>query len=150
MNLLLDEYADNPIIDEVVYWPPKCVQRVVAKESPRGVDVVFEDRNKHFTSFENLDEASFYNWWQEASEILKLVTNIEVIGSEAKADKNFSEKLASELLQRRGELIESCLSKYQAHENDEFAKYWFVEQFGFNCSKLPETIKKVLDNAANT
>lgn len=150
MNLLLDEYADNPVIDEVVYWPPKCVLRIIEKKSPFGVEVIFNDNSRHITTFENMDKANFQMWWQEAHEILELVTNIEVIGSMSKSEREISEESESKIFNRRNELIQSCLSKYQGYENDEFTKNWFVEQFGFNCSNLPESIKSVLDAAANT
>ena len=150
MNLLLDEYADNPIIDEVVYWPPKCIQRIIVKQRPHGVEVVFDDGTEHFTSFENLNEDIFLKWLQEANEVLKLVTNIEVIGSVAEADGSISEKFVSKLLQRRSVLIDDCLSRYQGSENDEFTRNWFLEQFGFNCVELPRNVRGALHNAANT
>ena len=150
MNLLLDEYAYNSVIDEVVYWPPKRIKRVLFQVIPRGVEVVFEDDAKHFTSFEGVDQASALKWWQQAREILILVTNIEVVDSLAPPEKMYCTQLEREVLARRNELIDECLAKYRRFENDAFTNNWLVDQFGFNCSGLTENVRSILTRATKT
>jgi hypothetical protein len=81
MNLALDHYADNPIIDELVFWPPKShrISRLRACSSmfrKPFIEVEFEDGevfHRHFA------RESFAGFWAEACVILDALTGIELI-----------------------------------------------------------------------
>ncbi len=148
MNLLLNEYTDNPVIDEVVYWPPKDVRKIVAKRKPLGIEVEFSDNTKHFTPFKKAEVVTFLSWWREAQEILSMVTNIDLVDEiSSESVDTYSEELAQTILKRREELINECITRLRGHENDEFTKSWFTEQFGFNFANLPKHIEEIVQNA---
>ena len=81
MNLALDHYADNPIVDELVFWPPKSHRiKSVRACSPMFrkpfIEVELEDGDlfhRHFA------RDSFAQFWAEACVILDTLTSIELI-----------------------------------------------------------------------
>jgi len=134
MNLLLDQYADNPVIDELVFWPPKK-RRIL---SIRACNVLFrkpfievemeggEVFQRHFL------RPSFAESWAEACVILETVTRIKLI-----SDFNFDavkdrERLVGEVLARRDECIAESNLMY-----DEGMYAQFLLQYGEDCHNLP-------------
>ena len=134
MNLLLDEYADNPVIDELVFWPPKT-QRMI---SVRACSVMFrkpfieveleggEVFHRHFA------RPSFVESWAEACVILETVTSIKLT-----SEFNFNpvgdrERLVAEVLARRDECITESNLMF-----DEGMYAQFLQQYGEDCHNLP-------------
>jgi len=141
MNLALDHLADNPIIDELVFWPPrprriKSVRACNVMFRKPFIEVEFEGGEviqRHFA------RDSFANYWAEASVILDTLTIIELI-----SDFNFKavsepEKLVQRVLQTRDECIaESDLM----FEQEMYAQ--FLMQYGEDCKNLPaRTLQRI-------
>ncbi len=135
MNLALDRYADNPIIDELVFWPP----RVCRIESVRACNVMFR---KPFIEVQMEDgevfqrhfpRESFARFWAEAWVILDAVTHIRLI-----SDFNFEsyrddDKLRQEVLACRAECIEESMLMF-----NEGMYAQFLMQYGEDCKNLPQ------------
>ena len=134
MNLLLDEYAENPVIDELVFWPPKK-QRMI---SVRACSVMFR---KPFIEVE-LEEGevfhrhfarpSFVESWAEACVILETVTRIKLISEFSFNAVDDRERLVAEVLARRGECIAESNLMF-----DEGMYTQFLLQYGEDCHDLP-------------
>jgi hypothetical protein len=134
MNLLLDEYGDNPIIDELVFRPPKK-QRIV---SIRACCVLFR---KPFIEVEMEDgevfqrhflHESFPESWAEACVILETVTRIKLISEFRFDEVEDRERLVAEVLARRDECIAESNLMF-----DEGMYAQFLEQYGADCHDLP-------------
>jgi hypothetical protein len=135
MNLTLDRYADNPIIDELVYWPPKqnriqsvracCVmfRKPFIEVSMEGGEVF----QRHF------GRDSFARYWAEASVILETLTNIELISDFRFEPVRDSEKLVQEVLTNRDECIRESNLMF-----DEGMYQQFLLQYGEDCKNLPQ------------
>lgn len=141
MNLTLDHYADNPIIDELVFMPPK-LQRI---KTVRACSVMFR---KPFIEVELEDgevfhrhfaRESFASFWAEAWVILDAITTIELISEFSFNPVAEPEKLQQQVLATRDESIEESNQMY-AH--DMFSQ--FLMQYGEDCKNLPaETMEKI-------
>jgi hypothetical protein len=134
MNSLLDEYGDNPIIDELVFRPPKK-QRIL---SIRACSVLFR---KPFIEVEMADgevfhrhflRASFAESWAEACVILETVTRIQLISDFSFDAVRDREQLAAEVLARRDECIAESNLMF-----DQGMYAQFLEQYGEDCHNLP-------------
>ena len=141
MNLTLDRYAENPIIDELVFWPPK-LNRI---QSVRACCVMFrkpfieasmeggEIFQRHFT------RDSFARYWAEASVILDTLTNIELISDFGFEPVRDSEKLVQEILTNRDECIRESNLMF-----DEGMYEQFLMQYGEDCENLPrDTVQRI-------
>ncbi len=134
MNLLLDEYSDNPIIDELVFRPPKT-QRIV---SVRACSVMFR---KPFIEVEMEDgevfhrhfaRPSFAESWAEACVILETVTRIKLISEFSFNAVEDRDRLVGEVLARRDECIAESNLMF-----DEGMYAQFLLQYGEDCHNLP-------------
>ncbi|MCP4768692.1 MAG: hypothetical protein GY875_20815 [Gammaproteobacteria bacterium] len=134
MNLLLDEYADNPIIDELVFRPPQK-QRVI---SVRACSVMFR---KPFIEVEMEDgevfhrhfaRPSFVEAWARACVILETVTGIKLISEFSFNAVDDRERLVAEVLARRDECIAESNLMF-----DEGMYAQFLQQYGEDCRNLP-------------
>ncbi len=141
MNLTLDRYADNPIIDELVYWPPKRLRF----ESVRACSVMFR---KPFIEVEmeggeifqrHFARESFASFWAEACVILGAITSIKLISDFSFEPTSDPEKLVQEVLACRDECIEES--------NLMFAEGMYLQfliQYGEDCKNLPQdTVHKI-------
>jgi hypothetical protein len=141
MNLALDRYADNPIIDELVYWPPKR-HRI---ESVRACCVMFR---KPFieVSMEggevfqlHFGRDSFARYWAEASVILETITSIKLISDFRFEPIGNSEKLVQEVFAQRDECIRESNLMF-----DEGMYQQFLLQYGEDCKNLPpDAVQKI-------
>ena len=141
MNLTLDRYAENPIIDELVYWPPKQ-HRI---QSVRACSVMFrkpfievsmqggEVFQRHFV------RDSFARYWAEANVILDTLTNIELISDFRFEPISDPEKLVQEALTNRDE----CIRESNLMFNEGMYQQ-FLLQYGEDCKNLPpDTAQKI-------
>lgn len=141
MNLALDRYADNPIIDEIVYWPPKR-HRI---ESVRACSVLFR---KPFIEVEmeggdifqrHFARESFARFWAEACVILGTITSIKLISDFSFEPTSDPEKLAQEVLACRDECIEESNLMFAEGMYSQF-----LIQYGEDCKNLPQdTVHKI-------
>jgi hypothetical protein len=144
MNAALDRYADNPIIDELVSWPPRS-RRI---ESVRACNPLFrkpfiEVRIDDGEIFQrHFPRPGFERYWAEARVILGALTAIRLQSDfecEPPAD---AERLAREALATRAECIDECEAMF-----NEGLYAQFVMQFGEDCSGLPAETERRLEKA---
>ena len=135
MNLALEEFADNPIIDELVLWPPRT-SRII---SIRGcstlfrkpfIELLLEDGtlNQHHFMREG-----FAGHWAEAMVILEAITGIKIV-----SDFDFQPfpdpgELTERVLARRLQCIEESNLMFA---NNMFEQ--FLNQYGEDCYALPQ------------
>jgi hypothetical protein len=144
MNLALERYADNPIIDELVCWPPRPTRMI----SIRAGNVLFR---KPFIEVEmeggeifqrQFPRDSFSSYWAEACVILDTMTAIKLI-----AEFNFEPvvdraKLVADILANRDECIEECEQMF-----NEGMYPQFLMQYGEDCENLPEDTMQRITHA---
>jgi hypothetical protein len=144
MNLLLDEYAENPIIDELVFWPPKK-QRIVSIRAcsmmfrKPFIEVEMEDGevfHRHFL------RPSFVKSWAEACVILETVTRIRLISEFSFDAVKDRERLVAEVLARRDECIAESNLMF-----DEGMYAQFLLQYGEDCHNLPADAERRIAEA---
>lgn len=144
MNSALDQYADNPIIDELVCWPPRT-QRIL---SVRAGDAIFrkpfievclqdgEVFQRHFP------RAGFAAHWAEARVILATLTTIELYADFRAPPLADEHGLAREALATRAECI--------AESDKMFSEGMYVQflmQYGEDCRELPAECQRKLEIA---
>ena len=141
MNLALDEFADNPIIDELMRWPP----RDQAMRSIRACNVLFR---KPFIEVQLADgdvfqrhfsRADFGKHWAEASVILQTLTRAEIISEFDFVPLTDRDELARRALECR----ERCIAEADLmYEQGMYRQY--LHQFGPDCRDLPrETLDRI-------
>lgn len=144
MNLALDHYADNPIIDELVFWPPKS-RRI---KSLRAASALFR---KPFIEVEleggevfqrHFARDSFARFWAEACVILDTLTRIELISDFTFQPVAEPEKLQQRVLATRDECIEESNKMF---EQGMFAQ--FLMQYGEDCKDLPAATQQKINHA---
>ena len=144
MNLVLDHYADNPIIDELVFWPPKS-RRI---KSVRAASAMFRRPfieveldggdvfHRHFA------RDSFAEFWAEACVILDTLTRIELISDFSFRPVAEPEKLQQRVLATRDECIEESNKMF---EQGMYAP--FLMQYGEDCKDLPAASQQKITHA---
>lgn len=141
MNLVLDQYADNPIVDELVFWPPKSyrIKSVRACSSmfrKPFIEVELEDGDSFHRHFAR---DSFAQFWAEACVILGTLTGIELISDFSFKPLAQSEKLEQRVLASRDECIEESNLMY-----DQGMYAQFLMQYGEDCKNLPsDTLQRI-------
>ena len=144
MNLALDHFADNPIIDELVRWPPAArrmlsVRACSALFRKPFIEVRMEDGEvfqRHFA------RDSFAAHWAEACVILQTLTTIETISEFSFAPAANREQLARRALEVRAECIAECEPMY---EQGMYAQ--FLMHFGEDCRDLPPATRAQIASA---
>lgn len=141
MNLALERYADNPIIDELVCWPPRN-RRI---ESIRACCVLFR---KPFIEVEieggeifqrHFARASFASHWAEVCVILESITCIKLISEFNFEPVDDAEQLLQRVLADREECIEESNQMF-----DEGMYEQFLMQYGEDCKNLPpDTVQRI-------
>ncbi len=144
MNSLLDEYGDNPIIDELVFRPPQK-QRIV---SIRACNVLFR---RPFIEVEMEDgevfqrhflRSSFAGSWAQAVVILETVTRIKLISDFSFQPVKDRESLVAEVLANRDECIKQSNLMF-----DQGMYAQFLEQYGEDCHNLPADAERRIAEA---
>lgn len=144
MNAALDRLADNPIIDELVFWPPKGEPI----ESVRACNVLFrkpfiEVRMRGGEVFQrHFERQDFARYWAEARIILNTLTAIELHSEfECAAPRN-----AGELAQAALDVRDYCI----AESDKMFAEGLYEQylmQFGLDYKDLPAETGHKLEQA---
>ncbi len=135
MNLALERYADNPIIDELVCWPPRPTRMI----SIRAGNVLFRkpfievemDGGEIFQRQSPRD--SFSSYWAEACVIIETMTAIKLISEFDFDPVGARAELVADVLANRDECIEECSPMF-----DEGMYPQFLMQYGEDCANLPE------------
>ena len=135
MNLALEYFADNPIIDELVCWPPRT-QRI---KSLRAANVLFRqpfielELEDGKTTQHQFPRDSFARHWAEARVILGAITSIELISEFEPPPVSQAEELIERVFEARRECIEESDQMYDSRMYEQY-----VMQFGLDCKDLPE------------
>ena len=144
MNLAFEELADNPVIDELVRWPP----RTQAIRSIRACNVLFrkpfievtladgEVFQRHFA------RPDFAEHWAEASVILETLTDIELVAEFAFTPIRDRSALVDRILDCRRDCIVEAEKMF---EQGMYRQY--LSQFGEDYRDLPEVILDHMETA---
>ncbi len=144
MNHTLDQFTDNPIIDELVCWPP----RVQAISSIRAsapmfrkpfIEITLDDGNTSDTSFVR---ENFGHYWAEAQIILETLTTIELISEFRVAEYHARTALVAQL---QAEKADSLAGAEMMYVNGMYQQYLW--QFGHDCRDLPDEVSEKLVRA---
>ena len=144
MNLALEHYAENPIIDELVYLPHKTNRinsvRACASMFRRPfIEVEMASGEVHHRHFLR---DSFARDWAEAKVILDTLTDIELISEFRYAPLKDPDSLIREVLQTR----EDCIAEAELmFNNGMYLQY--LNQFGLECKNLPTETERNLAEA---
>lgn len=141
MNLALDQFADNPIIDELVTWPPRdhAIRSLRACSSMFRKPFIEAEMENGEVFQRHFPRDSFGEIWAEASVILGTLTLIELISDFSFTPVSDSDALVRKVLQTRAECIAESELMY---EQGMYAQ--FVMQYGEDCRDLPpETLTKL-------
>ena len=144
MNLALEYFADNPIIDEIVVWPPRAfkISKLRAASSmfrPPFIEIELgngELIHRHF------ERSSFAGHWAEACIILEAITTIELVSEFEPPPVADAESLRQRVFEARDECIDECNQMY-----DEGMYHQYRMQFGPDCKNLPEDTLQRLAHA---
>lgn len=135
MNLALDHYADNPIIDELVFWPPKP-HRIISVRAAGSmfrkpfIEVELDNGEVFHRHFQR---DNFAGYWAEACVILDCLSAIELISDFDFKPLQQAQELKRKVLQTRDECIAESNLMY---EQGMYAP--FLMQYGEDCKNLPE------------
>jgi hypothetical protein len=144
VNCALDRYAENPIIDELVFWPPKS-ERIL---SVRACCVMFrkpfievkmaggELFQRHFP------RPGFAGYWAEACVILDALTSIELITDFSCEPYRDPARLVREVLAVRDECIADCDRMFAEGMYEQF-----LMQYGRDYRDLPAEAERKLEIA---
>ena len=144
MNLALDHFTDNPIIDELVRWPPspRRILRVRAGAAlfrPPFIEIEYaggEIQQRRFA------RDTFAADWAEARILLATLTTIELVSDLDVAPPRDAAALAREALAVR----DTCIA--EAEQMFEHGLYeQFLMQFGADCRELPAATQARIDSA---
>ncbi len=141
MQLALDHFADNPVIDEIVVWPPR--DRKITRI--RACNVLFrrpfievtladgEVFQRHFL------RQSFARDWAEAQVVLETLTSIELITEFPLAPLTDRDARIESILAVRDDAIRESDKMF---EQGMYAQ--FLQQYGEDCRDLPSaTAEKI-------
>jgi len=135
MNLALERYADNPIIDELVCWPPKPHRMKSIRAGnvlfrKPFVEVEMEDGEIYQRQFER---DSFPAFWAEACVILETMTDIKLVSDFSFTPVAGRARLVADVLANRDECIEESNQMFEEGMYEQF-----LMQYGEDCAYLPE------------
>ena len=139
MNHTLDQFADNPIIDELVSWPP----RSQAISSVRASCPLFRqpfleitlDNGETLTRRYSKD--GFPGYWAEAMVILQTLTSIELISDVKVAELSETNEFIKQILAEQEASIAEASMMF---ENGMYKQYLW--QFGKDYKGLPPQVEQ--------
>lgn len=144
MNSALDHFAENPIIDELVFWPPKP-EKI---SSVRACCVIFR---KPFIEVKMADgelfqrhfpRQGFAGFWAEARVILDTLTSIELVADFSFEPLDEPDKLAREVLAVRDDCIAESDRMFAEGMYEQF-----LMQYGPDWRNLPPETERKLEIA---
>ena len=144
MNAALDRFADNPIIDELVFWPPRSepIERV------RACNVLFrkpfiEVRMQGGEVFQrHFPRQDFARYWAEARVILATLTAIELQSDFDCEPPRNAEQLAQTALDTR----DYCIAESDRMFAEGLYEQYLM-QFGKDYRDLPAETRQKLEQA---
>ena len=139
MNHTLDQFADNPIIDELVCWPPRPQAiRSIRASCPLFrqpfLEITLENDEmltRHFS------KDGFPGYWAEAMVILQTLTPIELISDVKVAELSDTDEFIKQIL---AEQEASVAEASMMFENGMYKQYLW--QFGPDYKGLPPEVEE--------
>lgn len=144
MNLALDRYADNPIIDELVRWPPSP-HRILRLRAGAAlfrkpfIEIQYADGALEIRHF---DRQNFAADWAEARVILETLTTIELVSDIPDAAPRDPAGSARDALATRDACIDEAGQMFEHGLYEQF-----LMQFGADCRDLPAATRAQIDAA---
>ena len=144
MKAALEQLADNPIIDELVFLPLHS-QRIISLRAcsvmfrKPFIEVTLDDGeviHRHFP------RPSFAEAWAEACVILETLTRIQLISDFRFNPVADREELIARVLACRDECIADAEQMYEQGMYTQF-----LVQFGADCANLPAEVVRHIDVA---
>ncbi|MGB0847465.1 MAG: hypothetical protein ACPGSM_12115 [Thiolinea sp.] len=137
MHHTLDQFTDNPIIDEIVCWPPRekaisSIRASVPMFRKPFIEVTLKDGE---TSVIPFAKQNFGEYWSEAQVILETLTGIELIAEFQQARRSDHDELVAQVLAERDESIEEVGLMF---EHGMYQQY--LSQFGKDYKGLPDEV----------
>lgn len=137
MNHTLDQFTDNPIIDELVSWPPRSQSiSSVRASSPLFrqpfVEITLDDDKTITKSFA---KGGFTEYWTEAKVILETLTPIKLISDVKVAESIDIDALVARIHEERDESITEAGFMF---DNGMYQQYLW--QFGRDYKGLPDQV----------
>ena len=141
MHHTLDQFTDNPIIDEILCWPPR--ERAISSIRAGApmfrkpfIEITLDNGETSIVSFA---KSGFGEYWSEASVILETLTGIELVSEFQVAQRaDHDEFVASLLAEREGSIAEAG----PMFEHGMYQQY--LAQFGNDYKELPaEVIERI-------
>jgi len=137
MNHTLDQFTDNPIIDELVSWPPRAqpVSSVRASSPLFRKPFVEITLQEGETITRTFAKDGFTEYWTEAKIILGILTSIELI-----SDVKVSEAMDVDglIVRIHEERDESIIAAGLMFDNGMYQQ--FLWQFGSDYKGLPDQV----------
>ena len=144
MNLALERYAENPVIDELVYLPHKTsrINSVRACASMFRRPFIEVETAAGETLHRHFLRESFARDWAEALVILETLTDIELISDFVFEPVRDREALVEQVLATRDECIAEADLMFEQRMYPQF-----LNQFGMECKNLPRETRRKIDTA---
>ena len=139
MNHTLDQFSDNPIIYELVSWPPRS-QSVssLRASSPLFrkpfVEITLDDNEMITRTY---SKEGFTEYWTEAKIILETLTSIELISDVKVSEVMDIDELIARILEEKQESIADAGMMF---DNGMYQQ--FLWQFGSDYKGLPDQVMK--------
>jgi hypothetical protein len=159
MNAALDNFAHNPIIDEIVYWPPRQkrlvrIEREISEDGSCRVTLMFDDKTNDLIEIER---GYFEEHWNEAIAVFTTLLNIggdlspltdgEIQSLESARQESGArqrEQISRDALRVKQQALRNAKGLFDAGEYDQF-----LQQFGPDLKDLPPEIEKRISIAAD-
>ena len=137
MNHTLDQFTDNPIIDELVCWPPRAqaissIRASAPMFRKPFIEVTLDDGETFSVSFVR---ENFAHYWAEAKIILETLTAIELISEFRAAEYRGREELVAEILEEKAD---SMVGAELMFNSGMYQQYLW--QFGNDYKGLPDEV----------
>lgn len=137
MNHTLDQFTDNPIIDELVSWPPRSQSiSSVRASSPLFrkpfVEITLDDDETITRSFV---KDGFTEYWTEAKIILETLTPIDLVSDVKVSESIDIDELIARIFEERNESMAEAGLMF---DNGMYQQ--FLWQFGSDYKGLPDQI----------
>jgi len=139
MNHTLDQFSDNPIIDELVRWPPRAqsISSVRASSPMFRQPFVEITLDNDETITRTFAKDGFTEYWTEAKVILDTLTSIKLISDVKVSETIDIDELTARIHEEREESVADAELMF---ENGMYKQYLW--QFGLDYKGLPEQVVK--------
>ena len=144
MNSTLDEFADNPIIEELSFLRVhiKKIKSLRASSTLWRKSFVEIDHDGGKLDHLKFERDGFIRDWAEATVILQTLTDIKCTAEFDFKPPTDKVALIEKVLRARNKCIEECQTMF-----DSGLYQVYFNQFGHNCKGLPATTKANVETA---